>query len=197
MDPPASSQPRPPSPTTENPVVAVWRKVKAVLTAQQRPSIRILREPLLTGEPRRVPLSKGTAEKLAPHLPPRGHAHGPQSRAEQAEHYAAHAEAYRAPSKGNASAHRFADARNRVGAIIQSLFSREANFTDHDSVDHEYDPDTVDLLDVVGMCDQINLKASKLTLCRPRSSDTFHPYQCSKFSFRPFARKSSQSSTYV
>ena len=196
MDQPGSSQP-PPSSTTENPVVAVGRKVKSVLSTNQRPSVRILRGPSSTGEPRRVPVSKGTAEKLAPHLSPHGKAQGPESRAELAEHNAAHAEAYRAPTKVNAFANRFAEAQNRAGAAIQSLFSREENFTDDESFEHEYDPDTVDLLDVVGMYDQPSVKASKLTLCRPRSIYAFYPHQYPKFTLRPFARENSQSSAYV
>jgi len=176
MDRPGSSQPLPLSSATENPVVAAGRKVKAVLSTHQRPSVRILHEPLSTGEPRRVLVPKGITEKLAPHISPHGDVHGPQSRAELAEHYAAHAEAYRASPKQNASANRFAVARNLAGAAILSLFGREENFTNDKSFEHEYDPDTVDLLDVVGMYDQPSLKASKLTLCRSRSIYTFYPY---------------------
>jgi hypothetical protein len=146
--------------SVQKPVVAVGRKVKSVLTTQQRPSVRILREPSSTREPRRVPVSKSIA-------------------------------------KGNGIASRFADARNHTGAAIRSLLSPVEHFTDDESFENEYDPDTVDLMDVVGMYNQRSLKASKLTLCRPRSSYTFYPHQCSKFALRPLTWKISQSSTYV
>jgi hypothetical protein len=76
---------------------------------------------------------------------PHGKAQGPGSRAELPEHYAA-------PAKEKTLANRFANSRNRAGAAIRSLFGREENLTDDESFEHEYDPDTVDLLDVVGMC---------------------------------------------
>jgi hypothetical protein len=76
---------------------------------------------------------------------PHGKAQGPESRAELPEHYAA-------PAKEKTLANRFANSRNRAGAAIRSLFGREENLTDDESFEHEYDPDTVDLLDVVGMC---------------------------------------------
>jgi hypothetical protein len=38
-----------------------------------------------------------------------------------------------------------------IGAKFRSMFSREENATDRESSDHEYDRDTVDLLDVMGM----------------------------------------------
>jgi hypothetical protein len=165
MDQPGSSQPPLSSSATvlrsvQKPVVAVGRKVKSVLSTQQRPSVRILREPSPTREPRRVPISKGI-------------------------------------SKENGIASRFADARNHAGAAIRSLLSCEEHFTDDESFENEYDPDTVDLMDVVGMYNQRSLKASKLTLCRPRSSYTFYPHQCSKFALRSLTWKISQSSTYV
>ncbi len=151
MDQPGPSQPPPSSSMTDNPVVAVGRKLKSVLGSHQRPSVRIVRESSSTGEPRRVPVSRGIAEKSAPHLSPHGRAQGPESRAELAEYNASHAEAYPAPSKETTFANRLANARNRAGAIIRSLFGREENVTDDESFEHEYDPDTVDLLDVMGM----------------------------------------------
>jgi hypothetical protein len=140
-----------------------------------------------------VPVSTGIAEKSAPRLSP----HGPESRAELADNYATPAEAYHAPSKEKAFANRFVDARNRAGAAIRSLFGREENITDDESFEREYDPDTVDLLDVVGMYDLPSLEASKLTFCRPRSSYTFYPHQCPKLTVRPFTREYPQSSAYV
>lgn len=154
MDQRGLSQPPPSSSTTENPVVAVGRKVKSVLSTHQRPSVRILREPVSIGEPRLVPVSKGIAAKLAPRLSPYGRAQRPDSRVESAEQYAAHAEASRATSKESTFANHFADARNRTVAAIRSLVSHEEDFTNDESFEDEYDPDTVDLLDVVGTYDQ-------------------------------------------
>lgn len=171
MDQPGSSQHPPTSSTTTNPVVAVGRKVKSVLSTHQRPSVRILRERSSTGEP--------------------------SPRAELAEHHAAHEEVSRAPSKGNSFANRFADARNRAGAAIRSTFGKEENSTDDVSFEHEYDSDTVDLLDVVGMYNQPSLGASRLTLCRPRSIYACYTHQCPKLTLRPFAWETSQSSAYV
>ncbi|TAQ90691.1 hypothetical protein B7494_g978 [Chlorociboria aeruginascens] len=114
MDRPGASQPLPSSTPTENPVVAVGRKVKAVLTPRQGPSIRILREASSTGEARRrVPVSNDHA-----------------------------------PSNQNTSINRLTEARNRVGASMRSLFGRRNNGTDDETHEHEYDLDTVDLLDV-------------------------------------------------
>jgi hypothetical protein len=165
MDQPESSQSPPSSSATvlrsvQKPVAAVGRKVKSVLSTQQRPSVRILRESSPTRQPRRIPVSEGIA-------------------------------------KENGVASRFADARNRTGAAIRSLLSREEHYTDDESFENEYDPDTVDLMDVMGMYNRRSLKASKLTLCRPRSSYTLYPHQHSKFALRPLTRKISQSSTYV
>ena len=103
-----------------------------------------------------MPISRGNAEELAPHLSPHEKAHGTESRAELAQHHAAHAEA-----------NRFTNARNRARAAYLSLIGREENSADDESFEHEYDPDTVDLLDVVGMYDQPSPKMSQLTLCRP------------------------------
>ena len=135
MEQPRSSQP-PPSSSTENPIVAVGRKVKSVLSTNQRPSVRILRGPPSTGEPRRMPPSNGIGEKSV------------------------------LPSKENTSTNRFAGARNRAGASFRSLFGREETVT-HDESFNEYDSDTVDLMDVIGMYAEPGLKASTLTLCRP------------------------------
>jgi hypothetical protein len=68
MDQPVSSQPPPSSSATvlrsvQKPVVAVGRKVESVLSTQQRPSVRILREPSSTGEPGHVPVSKGISKE--------------------------------------------------------------------------------------------------------------------------------------
>jgi len=113
MDPLALSQGPPSSSTTENPIVAVGRKVKSVLSTSQRPSIRIVHE------------SIGTGKRFAP-------AQGSESRAE--------------PNvSGNANF------LNRVGSSVRSLFGSKENTTEEEFSKDEYDPDTVDLLDVVGM----------------------------------------------
>jgi hypothetical protein len=102
-----------------------------------------------------VPVSTGRviAEKLVPLLPPYGKVR-PESSAEFAENYTAHAKTYHAPSKENEFANRFSNAQNR----IRSLFGREEYFTDDESFEREYDEDMVDLLDVVGTYDQPSLK---------------------------------------
>lgn len=140
---PSSSQPPAEESTTDNPVVAVGRKVKSVLSTHQRPSVRILRGKS-TGTHRRMPVSKATAEKLKPHLKHHARAHGPEGREELAEHYAPHAEAHDNASTGN----RF----SRIGSSIRSIFGDDKHEANHDGAyEDEFDADTVDLLDVVGM----------------------------------------------
>lgn len=102
-----------------------------------------------------------------------------------------HAEVYRAPLKENPSANRFRDARNRAGAAIWSLFGHAEIFTDDESFEYEYDPDTVDLLDVVGKYEQPRLKASRLTLFRLRSIYTFYTHKYPKFTLHTFTRQTS------
>lgn len=109
MDQHASLQPLPPTPTTDNPVVALGQKVKAAFTSHQRPSVRILRE-------RPAKSRTGLSSQDAPPT----------------------------ESEQNATA-------TGIGAKFRSIFSREGYATDRESSDHEYDRDTVDLLDVVGM----------------------------------------------
>jgi hypothetical protein len=179
MDQPGPSQPPPSSSTTENPIVAVGRKVKSILSTSQQPSIRILRSS--NGEQNRLPFSKGITEKL--HLP-HGKAQGPGRGAELEESNVAHAEASRPPPKGKPFASRF-----------RSLFGRKE--TDDEFFRDEYDADTVDLLDVMGMYDHPDRKADELTLRRPGSVYLIYPHQCPKFPFRPLARKGFRSSTYV
>lgn len=137
------SQPPPAESTTENPIVAVGRKVKSVLGSHQQPSVRIQRGPS-TGKSRRVAASKGDAEKYGSH----GRAQGPESRADLAGQSAAHAGT--TSSRENTSANRFSGPQNR----IRSWFSRKEDSTEDESIEHEYDPDTVDLLDVMGKQDQ-------------------------------------------
>ena len=145
-----SSQPPPSSLTTENPIVAVGRKVKSVLSSHQRPSIRILRESSSTGEPRRAPASNGIVEKPLPPLPPHEKAQGPRGRAELDEHSAA--------DEKHTFANGFTGIRNRTGNAIRSLFGREEDPTNDQYFEHEYDTDTVDLLDVVGKYELARLK---------------------------------------
>lgn len=62
-------------------------------------------------------------------------------------------QAHRPPPQ-DASVNRFADARNRTGVAIRSLFGceeRDKNVTHDGSFENEYDSDMVDLLDVMGM----------------------------------------------
>ncbi|KAI9701614.1 MAG: hypothetical protein M1820_006385 [Bogoriella megaspora] len=125
MDQQGNSEPPQSSSTTENPVVAVGRKVKSVLSTHQRPSVRILREPSSREVPRSVPIAEGTSDNTAARATP-SHAH----------------------SKENGNTNHPSDARNRVGTAFQSLFNRDKGRTHTESSQDEYDPDTVDLLDV-------------------------------------------------
>jgi hypothetical protein len=192
MDPSASSQPPPQHPpppqlpaTTKNPVVAVGRKVKSVLSSKQRPSVRILRGPSSNGEPRRG--LKSLTEKLTPGSSHRGAAQEPETNTELPQHYPV-------PSKENTSANRFTGTLNRAGAGLRSVFGREDDLTtENESWKNEYDSDTVDLLDVVGTYSHLNMIVSKLTSCRPRGFYTLYPHQCPEFTLYPFAREYSQS----
>lgn len=119
MDQTGSSQLLPSSSTTDNPVLAVGRKVKEILSSNQ-PSVRILREPLSAGHPRQVPVS---------------------------------------PSTPKAPTGRFTAFENRVRATIKPLFGSDGNSRNdinRTHSDHEYDRDTVDLLDVVGKYYQLS-----------------------------------------
>jgi hypothetical protein len=180
MDQSGSSQPTPMSLTAENPVVAVGRKVKSALSTQQRPSIRILRDSSQNHKARREPTPGVITEKKSPHLSRTGNANISESPTD-----------YPVPHKQNASANRFTDVGNRAGTAIRSFFRREENNPDDGSVEREYDPDTVDLLDVMGTYGHPSLKTSILTLRRPRSINTFYPHQYPKFPLRPFAREGS------
>jgi hypothetical protein len=186
---PGSSQPPPTSSMTDNPVeavVAVGRRVKSALSSHQQPSVRIRRETFL-GERHRVPVLGSIAEQLVPHRP----AHGNAQAAELPQHHAA-------PAKENTFANRLAGAGNRAGASVRSLFGHEKPSTENGPLEYdEYDADTVDLLDVVGMYTKPDLGARALTLSRPRSINTFHSHQRPKFALCPFARQSSQSPSYI
>ncbi|KAH8816713.1 hypothetical protein F5884DRAFT_842228 [Xylogone sp. PMI_703] len=122
MDRASSSQS---SSTTDNPVVAVGRKVKSVLSTHQRPSVRILRESPSTPRSHQVPVARGVVE---PSLPP------PQTHEKN--------------SRKTSFSDRFATFRNRATSAIRSPFSDDDSHYDV-SLDHEYDADTVDLLDCV------------------------------------------------
>ncbi|KAI9687967.1 MAG: hypothetical protein M1822_002049 [Bathelium mastoideum] len=98
MDPSADPAPPNSASTSANPVTAVGRKVKSVLSTHQRPSVRILREPSSNDVPSQTPT---------------------------------------APA-------------NRISSnTLRTLFSRGENATGDGLSQEEYDPDTVDLLDVV------------------------------------------------
>ncbi|KAL9113724.1 MAG: hypothetical protein Q9227_002169 [Pyrenula ochraceoflavens] len=98
MDPSAPPQTPPSETTTENPVVAVGRKVKSVLSTHQRPSVRI----------RRVAPPTRTAEQDPARLPSREKAYNSGTHASSAS--------------ANVSTSRFSQARSRVAAGLGSLF---------------------------------------------------------------------------
>ncbi|ESZ97791.1 hypothetical protein SBOR_1800 [Sclerotinia borealis F-4128] len=137
------SQPSPASSTTNNPIVAVGRKVKSVLSTQERPTIRIYRDSSSTPDPRNVPVTRDFSEKPTSTSLPYGSTQ--QSRTGNSEQSATQAASQPLPSQGNAFTNRF-----------RSLFCRHEHSTEPDSYDHEYDPDMVDLLDVVGMYPEIS-----------------------------------------
>lgn len=131
-------QSSPSSSTTENPIVAVGRKVKSVLGTHQRPTIRIHRDSSSTAESRNVPATRDFSEKhTSTSLPPGS---TQQSRTGLSEQSATQAANQPLPPQGNAFTNRF-----------RSLFGRGEYSTKPESYEHEYDPDMVDLLDVVGM----------------------------------------------
>jgi hypothetical protein len=190
MDQPGSSQPPPSSSTTANPVVAVGRKVKSIFSSHQQPSIRILREPSSTGAPRRPPISKDFAEKPLPPLPPRGNVQGPESPPDLPTQDAVEWEASHVPTRERTFSNRFAGARTRAGSVVQSMFSRNENVTEHpECLEDCYDTETVDLLDVMGMYGRPILKASELTLPRPRGSYLVDTHERPKFPLRPLPRE--------
>jgi hypothetical protein len=132
MNPSESSQSQPPSSTPDNLVATVGRKVRSALAStRQQSSVRIQRGYSSTGEPYREPVFVPIAdeENLHSTLP---------------HHGAANSQAYVALPGENPN--RFGRAR----AAINSLFGNR-NVTGLESVDDECDPETVDLLDVVGM----------------------------------------------
>jgi hypothetical protein len=146
MDQSRSSQPPPPLSTTANPVVAVGRKVKSMLTSHQRPSVRIQR-----GGARPVPATQDFAEKPLPQLPPR---EGANSNTEFVAPDAVQTEKSADLSSQNTFTSRFAGVRNRTGSTVKSLFSRGRSSVQDDKPfenENEYDTSTVELLDVMGM----------------------------------------------
>ncbi|KUJ16453.1 uncharacterized protein LY89DRAFT_586667 [Mollisia scopiformis] len=62
--------PQPSSSTTENPIVAVGRKVKSILSSHQRPSVRILRESSSTSPHRRSQAQPSAAHSTSYNAPP-------------------------------------------------------------------------------------------------------------------------------
>lgn len=146
MDP---SQDPPPQSSTENTVKAVGRRAKSALSSRghQQPSVRIIRGPSSTVQLRR-PVPPDDAEKPLPQLPTHTHKRargelGPES----------------APSNGTGFANRFSDARGRVGA----LFGRGNNYNTENASHDEYDSDTVDLMDVMGVFYPATVERDKLT----------------------------------
>lgn len=142
MDQPSSSQPPPSSSVSENPVVAVGRRVKSALSSHQQPSVRILRESS-AGSPHRVPILGSIAEKLTPHRSSHGTAHQFEAPAELPQ--------TNTTARESSISNRFSDAGSRATASVRSFFSHEKTPTGDESFDcDECDSDTVDLLDVVG-----------------------------------------------
>lgn len=182
------SSPPPQSEPADNPIVAVGRKVKSVLGTQQQPSVRIVREP---AKRRGLPVPKGVADKLAPHLSQHGKSHTPENRAELAEHYAAHAESHRSgegKEKENKKEQETEGRMSRVRTSIQSLFGAKGNDTE-EQLQHEYDADTVDLLDVVGKYQSAHSGKTNLTVRRSRGIDSFDPHQRPEFALRAQRRE--------
>lgn len=179
MDQQGPLPPLPSSSTTHNPVVAVGRKLKSVLGSHQRPSVRILRESSSTKRSQRVPSSKGNVEKSTAYQSSHGQVQRPGERAESVQQSAA-------PRKDST-----------FGNRMRSMFRRDDESNEDESFEREYDPDTVDLLDVMGKYYQDNIEVYRLTPHRPRSLYTLHPHECSKFTFRTSARKNYQSPTHI
>jgi hypothetical protein len=119
--PASAAQAETPPKTTTNPIVAVGRKVKSVLSTDQRPSVRIQRDSSSKTSLHRGPLSTDTRERLAAHT---------------AAEKQADVESAPQPPKA-----RFAGIWSWFGAGGRHVTSGQS---------HEYDPDEVDLLDVVG-----------------------------------------------
>ncbi|KAF2671846.1 hypothetical protein BT63DRAFT_437782 [Microthyrium microscopicum] len=155
--------------TTHNPVIALGRKVKSVLSTSQRPSIRILRDNTPV-----VPVADKIAEKFGSHQDAPGNAPDIQI-TEPVEHHPLPTAAHPGPTESYpnapihpeiASAHpqeplhlqpeptredapSLHSTRSRPSGV-RRLFSRtEKAPSDHASPDDEYDADMVDLLDVV------------------------------------------------
>ncbi|KAL3417471.1 hypothetical protein PVAG01_11471 [Phlyctema vagabunda] len=127
MDQPCSSQ-HPPTTTTENPVVAVGRKVKAALSTHQRPSIRILHKGP-SRDTSRVPESRDFAE-----------ASGRVQRQENPTEPPNQLTAERSTSSSW-----FTNASIRAKA----LYGRKKDPSEKITQEHEYDSSTVDILDVL------------------------------------------------
>lgn len=131
------SQPPPSDSTTENPIAAVGRKVKSVLTTHQRPTIRIHRNHSSTPEPRKVSASPESSGESTPSALPQGSVQ--QGRGGLSQQSTTQAAIHPLPSEGNGFTNRF-----------RTLFGRGEHSNDSESYEHEYDPDMVDLLDVMG-----------------------------------------------
>lgn len=148
MDQPGSSQaPSSPS-TTENPIVAVGRKVKSAFSSgSNQPSIRIFRNSSSQGKSNRLPTTESTLEKRD--------ATRPHTQADFT-----HNSATLPQDNGTKEKSSFADR-------CRALFRHEDNNNDRDEWnENEYDTDTVDLLDVVGMYP--NSKAIRKTSNSPQ-----------------------------
>jgi len=142
--PPAAS-----SSNAENPIVAVGRKVKSVLQGnQQRPSVRIVREPSYNGQPSYVPGYNGASsvQNYAPASQPHGttyqSAQGEYDNSIQYDATDTNPQAYQVPTQANASTSRFG---NWFGGRNKKVTGQQY------AANEDCDAETVDLLDVMGM----------------------------------------------
>jgi hypothetical protein len=136
MDQPGSSQAPSSTSTTENPIVAVGRKVKSALSSSSnQPSIRIFRSSSSHGKSYRLPTTEGNSEKRD--------ATRPHTQADFTHNSDALPKDHGKKEKSS-----FADR-------CRALF-RHGDSDKHESYENEYDTDTVDLLDVVGMYPESN-----------------------------------------
>lgn len=85
---------------------------------------------------------------------------------------------------GAATANHSTNAGHRFGGSMRSWFGRTENSKEHDTNADEYDPDTVDLLDVVGLFSSMSSVMPALTPRRSRGRDPFHSDQRAELSLR-------------
>jgi len=137
---PGSTQPPIAPSRTENPIVAVGRRVKSALSSQQEPSVQIQR-----GASSSRSHSKALTEKL--HF---SH-HGPERRLGRGQLDATDSDGSPppVPPKDNVHATHSADVSKQTGKSFWSRSHRDQNVTNEKSRQDNYDRETVDLLDVM------------------------------------------------